>query len=187
MANVITAVQTDLLKNVNAEMVTVQNIVAILAIHQRIIKMAVNAMATHGAEVLAVQAVELVTIMNGVHHLVKVAIVAQAQERHGAEDLAITAALKDVMEVHAADHQAIVKHVVQVMAENGVIILVIPAMVLAVEIAGALVLVMMDVVILLNVAVNVKQVTVNAAVEHGTQVQLAYVTDLIVKNLQSIV
>ena len=103
VANVITAVQTDLLKNVNAEMVTVQNIVAILAIHQRIIKMAVNAMATHGAEVLAVQAVELVTIMNGVHHLVKVAIVAQAQERHGAEDLAITAALKDVMEVHAAD------------------------------------------------------------------------------------
>ena len=103
MANVITAVQTDLLKNVNAEMVTVQNIVAILAIHQRIIKMAVNAMATHGAEVLAVQAVDLVTIMNCVHHLVKVAIVAQAQERHGAEDLAITAALKDVMEVHAAD------------------------------------------------------------------------------------
>ena len=32
MANVIIAVQTDLLKNVNAEMVTVQNIVAILAI-----------------------------------------------------------------------------------------------------------------------------------------------------------
>ena len=101
--NVITAAQTDLLKNVNAEMVTVQNIVAILAIHQQVIKMAVNAMATIGAEVLAVQAVELVTIMNGVHHLVKVAIVAQAQERHGAEDLAITVVLKDVMEVHAAD------------------------------------------------------------------------------------
>ena len=76
---------------------------------------------------------------------------------------------------------------VQVMAKHGAAAHVIPAAEAAVEIAGALVLVMMDVVILLNVAVNAKQVTVNAAVEHGTQVQLAYVTDLIVKNLQTIV
>ena len=101
VANVIIAAQMDLLKNVNAEMVTVQNIVAILAIHQQVIKMAVNAMATIGAQVPVIQTVELVTIMNGVHHLIKVAIVAQAQERHGAEDLVIAVVLKDVMEVNA--------------------------------------------------------------------------------------
>lgn len=100
--NVITAAQTDLLKNVNAEMVTV-HVITEHVIHQQVVQTDVLVMATHGAEVLAVRTVELVTIMNGVHHLVKVAIVAQAQERHGAEDLAITVVLKDVMEVHAAD------------------------------------------------------------------------------------